>query len=273
MLHPFFRVPESHPEILGHRGAAGTAPENTLEAFAEGLRRGADILESDIHLTQDGVPVLLHDPEVDRTTDGSGAVCDLHLEEIQKLDAGYRFTPEGSETCAFRGQGLQIPTLEQAFRRFPDARFNLELKAGSEYCASQVIKLVKALDRENRTLLTAGDASLMDQLVASAKEQNASPAFGACTRDAAAFARSAAQNLAPPPIPMALQIPVGFGGQVLVTDALIAHAHAHQVQVHVWTINEEEEMARLLDMGVDGLVTDFPGRMNELLQRRHDARP
>ena len=273
MSHPFFHVPQNRPEILGHRGAAGTAPENTLEAFAEGLRRGADILESDVHLSRDGVPVLLHDPEVDRTSDGTGAVCDLKLEEIQKMDAGYRFTREGSETFAFRGQGLKIPTLEEAFRRFPDARFNLELKAGGELCARQVIELVKALDREDRTLLTAGDNSMMDQIVACARAQNVSPAFGASARDAGAFARSAAQNLAPPPIPMALQVPVGFGGQVLVTDALIAHAHAHQVHVHVWTINEEEEMTRLLDMGVDGLVTDFPGRMKELLQRRHDARP
>jgi glycerophosphoryl diester phosphodiesterase len=272
MSHPFFRVPQSRPQILGHRGAAGTAPENTLEGFAEGLRRGADILESDVHLSRDGVPVLLHDPEVDRTSDGNGAVGDLKLEEIQKLDAGYRFALEGTETFVCRGQGLRIPTLEEAFRRFPDARFNLELKAGGELCARRVIELVKALDRENRTLLTAGDGSLMDQIVACAREQNVHPAFGASARDAGAFARSAAQRLAPPPTPMVLQIPVGFGDHVLVTDALIAHAHAHQVHVHVWTINEEKEMMRLLDMGVDGLVTDFPGRMKELLQRRHDAR-
>ncbi len=273
MTHPFFPAPESRPEILGHRGAAGTAPENTLEAFAEGLSRGADILESDVHLSQDGVPVLLHDPDVDRTTNGRGAVCDLNLEDIQALDAGYRFAPQHPKTFSFRGQGLKIPTLEEAFRRFPGARFNLELKTGGVLCAEQVVNLVKALDRENRTLLTAGDDSLMDQIVASAREQNVNPAFGACTRDAAAFARSAAQSLPPPPIPMVLQIPAAFGGQNLVTDALIAHAHAHQVQIHVWTINEEEEMTRLLDMGVDGLVTDFPGRMKELLQRRHDARP
>lgn len=272
MPHPFFESPAtSRPLILGHRGAAGTTPENTLTSFEQGLRDGADVLESDVHLTRDGVPVLLHDASVDRTTEATGLVASLTLAEIRELDAAHRFSPDGSHDFPYRNKGVTIPTLEQAFRRFPTARFNLELKTGGAAVAERVVELVQQLDREDRTLLTAGEDDLMDQLVAAAHARNASPAFGACTRDAAGFARSAADATPPPPTPMALQIPAEFGGQPLITPELVQHAHTHGVQVHAWTINEPDEMTRLLDLGVDGLVTDFPARMRDLLERRHHA--
>ena len=271
MPHPFFGSPEQRPLILGHRGAAGTTPENTLVSFECGLESGAHILESDVHLSRDGVPILLHDPEVDRTSDGRGSVADLDLAAIQALDAGYRFSPDEGKSFPYRAKGLTIPTLEEAFRRFPGARFNLELKTGGPLVAERVVGLVKDLGRANRTLLTAGDDALMDEIVATAQAQGTDPALGACTRDAADFARAAAAGTPPPAIPMALQIPAAFAGRSLITPQLIAHAHAHDVQIHAWTINEEEEMTRLLDLGVDGLVTDLPARMRDLLRQRTHA--
>ena len=112
MPHPFFGSPEQRPLILGHRGAAGATPENTLVSFECGLESGAHILESDVHLSRDGVPILLHDPEVDRTSDGSGSVADLDLAAIQALDAGYRFSPDEGESFPYRAKGLTIPTLQ-----------------------------------------------------------------------------------------------------------------------------------------------------------------
>ena len=125
MTHPYFDLPR--PVVIGHRGCAGEVPENTLASFEAGLAAGAAILESDVHVSRDGVPVLIHDDVVDRVTDGSGPVADLDLAELSRLDAGHRFERDGRHP--FRGRGLRIPTLEQALRTFPAARFNLELNA------------------------------------------------------------------------------------------------------------------------------------------------
>ncbi|MFP8870024.1 MAG: glycerophosphodiester phosphodiesterase family protein, partial [Myxococcota bacterium] len=107
MPHPFFDV--STPVIIGHRGAADTAPENTLVSFERAVQIGAEVLESDIHATRDGVPVLLHDPNVDRTTNGTGLVSDLTLDELRQLDAGHHFAGPEHEASGnpfpFRDQG------------------------------------------------------------------------------------------------------------------------------------------------------------------------
>jgi glycerophosphoryl diester phosphodiesterase len=263
--HPYFALPT--PLVLGHRGAAGEAPENTLFSFERGLERGAHILESDVHVTRDGVPVLCHDPSVGRTTDGAGDIADLDWEELRRLDAGYRFSPDGA-AFPYRGAGLRIPSLEEAFRAFPDARFNLELKIDRAGLVERVVELVQRLDREAATLLTAGEDAIMEAIRECVRRRGAGPALGASTGDVLAFVRSAVEGKAPESEAMALQIPEEFGGRTLVTPELVGHAHAYGVQVHVWTVNEEADMERLLDRGVDGIVTDLPGRLAQLLARR-----
>lgn len=263
--HPFFAV--SNPVIIGHRGAAGSAPENTLDAFAKGLELGATILESDIQATRDGVPVLIHDNSVDRTTDGSGAVAELSLDELRELDAGHLFSMDRGENFPKRGQGVRIPTLEEAFATFPEARFNLEIKANPESLVARVIELVEKFARAERTLLTAGENPIMLELREERRKRSGDFAIGASTADVLSVVKAALANGPPPEDVMALQIPEAFGGRPLVTAELIAFAHRRGIAVHVWTINEPSEMSRLLDLGVDGLVTDHPERMAELLDR------
>lgn len=265
MPHSFFEV--SNPVIIGHRGAAGTAPENTLVSFARALEVGAEILESDIHATRDGVPVLLHDPNVDRTTTGVGIVSDLTLEELRELDAGHHFDSSPNESFPFRNQGVRVPTLEEAFEAFPDARFNLEIKANPPQLVGRVIELVDKFARHERTLLTAGENPIMLELREERKRRGASFAIGASTADVLLVVKAAVAKEAAPEDVMALQIPTDFGGRPLVTEELIHFAHEHDIAVHVWTINEPDEMRRLLDMGADGLVTDHPERMAALLDR------
>lgn len=278
-LHPYFdagqigqigqsRGQPANPLVLGHRGAAGEAPENTLFSFELALKQRADILETDVHLTRDDVPVLCHDPELDRTTDASGAIGERTLEELSQLDAAYHFSRDGGASFPLRGQGIRIPTLEQAFAALPQASFNLELKQGGESLARQAVQLVAAFGRADRTLLTAADETLMDPLKAEISASENKPALGASTLDVVRFVHAAVEGEPPPQGPQALQIPCEFGGNPLVTPQLIAHAHAYGVQVHVWTIDDEAEMHRLLDLGVDGLVTNFPARMRALLARR-----
>jgi len=269
MRHPYFALPT--PLVIGHRGCAGEAPENTLVAFERGLAAGAAILETDVHLTRDGVPVLMHDAEVDRVTDGAGPVCDFALEELRCLDAGHRFSPDGGKTHPFRGQGLRIPTFEEALKAFPGERFNLELKADRPEIVEATVDAVVRNGRESLTLLTAGDDDLMARMRSHIASRNVPVAQGASVADILDVVRTAQDGSAPTTPSMALQIPAEFGGRPLVTRELVDHAHAHAIQVHVWTINTAEEMAAMPVLGVDGIVTDFPGHLTELIERRRAA--
>lgn len=265
MPHPYFDLPR--PMILGHRGAAGVAPENTLFAFARGLALGAQIVESDVHVTRDGVPMLIHDPQVDRTTDGRGLLASLDLAAVQQLDAGHRFASEDGASFPFRGQGLRVPTLRETFDAHPDVRFNLEIKAAGREFIRRVVELVLEFEREDRTLLVAGEDAIQRELRAVLAETGARPALGASLSDILDVVRAASEGRAPTTDSMALQIPAEFAGKPLVTRELVEHCHRHDLLVHVWTINEPSEMHRLLDLGVDGLVTDRPDRMAELVAR------
>jgi glycerophosphoryl diester phosphodiesterase len=267
--HPYFDLPT--PIAIGHRGCAGEAPENTLPSFELGLAAGAAILETDVHLTRDGVPVLLHDPEVDRVTDGSGSVCELTLDELLRLRAGHRFSPDDGKTFPFRDRELPIPTLEEGLKAFPGARFNVELKAERPGAVEATVDVVVRNGRESLTLLTAGEPGLMERLRRHIAEREVPVAQGASSADVVDVVRSARDGSPPGTKAMALQIPLEFAGQRLVTRELIDHAHAHDIQIHVWTINCVEVMKELLDLGVDGIVSDFPGRLANLIERRRRA--
>jgi glycerophosphoryl diester phosphodiesterase len=268
VLHPYFAL--ATPIVIGHRGCAAEVPENTLASFRAGLEAGAGILESDVHLTRDGIPVLIHDDEVGRVSDGSGRVAEHTLAELKRLDAGYRFRGAGDRGHPYRGRGLRIPSLEEAFEAFPDARFNLELKEDLPGIVERTVELLAGGGRETRTLLTAADDALMAKLHRRLDAEGVSAARGASAGDVVAFVRAAVEGAAPAPGPMALQVPASFGGRDLVTPEFVSHAHAHELQVHVWTIDEPEEMNRLLDLGVDGIVTNHPARLARLIESRGD---
>jgi glycerophosphoryl diester phosphodiesterase len=268
--HPFFDLPT--PIAIGHRGSSGEAPENTLPAFARALEQGAAILETDVHATRDGVVVVYHDERVERTTDGAGAIAELSFAELRALDAGHRFSPDGGRSFPYRGSGLRIATFAEALEAFPGARFNVEIKRDDPVLVDGTIRAVAEAGRAERTLLTAGDDAAMRRLRRRLDETGLAPAVGASAGEVVRFVQAAVLGGEPPPEPMALQIPPAFGGQPLVTAPLVAFAHVHDVQVHVWTVNDEAEMHRLLDLGVDGIVSDFPSRVRAVAEARRRAR-
>ncbi len=258
MRHPFFELP--HPIVIGHRGAAGEYPENTLLSFERALDQGAAILESDVHLSRDGVPILLHDATLERVCGAPGAACDRTWQALCELDAGAGFrAPAGEQP--FLGRGVRIASLEQAFERFPAARFNLEIKCAGESVLRETLRLIERFERADRTLLTAGEDEIMHGLRGAVASSRVRPALGASLSEILAVIASALRGDPMPEGVMALQIPAEFAGKPLVTRALVDHAHANGVEVHVWTINEPAEIDALLRLGVDGIVTDFPGRM------------
>ncbi len=263
-LHPFLDL--DRPIVIGHRGSAGTRPENTLISFEAALEDGAQVLESDIHLSRDGIPILLHDPDLDRTTGEHGPASRRTIEELRRLDAA-RFFEDETGRHPYRNQGVGIPTLEEAFERFPEARFNLEIKCPGEVGIRATLDLIERFDRADRTLLAAGEDSIMRDLRRALAERSITPATGASLAEIIGVVRSALEGAGMPPGVMALQIPPDFAGRPLATPSLVEHAHAHGVQVHVWTIDDLREIETLLDIGVDGIITDHPGRMSDWLSR------
>ena len=272
-MHPFFDLP--HPIVFGHRGASGELPENTLPAFRRALAQGADVIETDVHQSRDGQVVIAHDADLARTTGRAGQIAELDLAQIQARDAGYAFGLGAGHP--FRGHGLRVPTLREAFEALPGARFNIEIKRCAPALVAATLDLVAEFGRAERTLLAAGEDDTMALLRAEISRRaglaqraqqapRAHPALGAATGEVLAALRAMQSGAAPPPGPMALQIPPEFAGQPLVTAELIAFAHAHRLEVHVWTVNDESEMQRLLALGVDGLMSDFPARLRAIVQ-------
>ena len=254
------------PRIFGHRGAAGTAPENTLPSFALAATLGATYLELDVRATRDGIPVVLHDATLDRTTDGSGPVAAHTWTQVAGLDAGYRFTTDG-EWFPYRGQGVRLPTLESVLRGFPDRHFNIEIKQAQPPIVEAVIDLVERTDTAGRVLLAAEEDSIMQAIRGTVGQHMAT---GISSAEASAFfgrlAQEDWQGYQPPG--QALQIPATYQGIELVTPASVAAAHRFGVEVHVWTINDSAEIERLFDLGVDGIMSDLPGLVSEAVSRR-----
>lgn len=266
MRHPFFAL--ERPLVIAHRGASGELPENTLPAFERAAEQGAVILETDVHRSRDGFVVLSHDPAVERMTGGSGAVEELTLEELRALDAGHRFSPDGGRSFPERGRGHRIPRLSEALEHFPRMRFNVELKRTDAKLVDATLAVIRAAGADERTLLAAGEDATMRLLRERLEASGLRPAMGASTGDVLGFLRALESGGEPPTEPMALQVPPSFGGRELVSRELVDFAHRFDVQVHVWTVNEPDEMRRLLDLGVDGLMSDFPGRLRQVVDER-----
>lgn len=241
--------------MFAHRGASGRLPENTLEAFRAGLDDGAERLELDVHATADGHVVVLHDPTLERTTDGRGAIRDTSLAALGRLDAGFRFTAvDGSQPA--RAKGIRVPTLAELLEACPGVPLNIEIKQEEPAIEDAVLAVLDRYDARTATLLAAEEATIMTRIRAAAPDMLTS----ASAAEAADFVfRVREGRLAGfrPPF-VALQVPPEYGGVAVVTPELVAAAHALEVEVHVWTINERAEMDRLLNLGVDAIMTDVP---------------
>lgn len=253
------------PRLFAHRGGARIAPENTLEAFAAGLAAGADRLEMDVHATRDGHVVVLHDPTLDRTTDGSGAVRDLTLTELLRCDAGARF-PGPAGDFPFRGRGVRVPTLAAVLETFPGVPLNIEIKQDQPAIEGEVLRVLDRYDARADVLLAAEEARIMARIRAAAPDMLTGFSAADVGELVAAWRSGTYDSYRPPGV--ALQIPPSFGDVTLVTADSVASAHHLGLEVHVWTIDDPAEMARLLDLGVDGLMTDVPPLAARLLRER-----
>lgn len=258
--HPFFAL--DRPLVIAHQGGAGLWPSNTMLAFEQAIALGVDVLELDIHSTADGVLVVMHDATVDRTTDGFGRIHDYTLAQLQQLDAAYDWPYEG-ESRPYRGQGVIVPTLESLLLAFPQMRLNIEIKQAVPSIVQPFCQMLRTYEMTGRVLVASFHPDTMlefrqacPEVATSATESEIRPFFMLNTARLGAIYQAPAG---------AFQVPEYSGNLHVVTPHFVAGAHAHNVQVHVWTVNEADDMRHLLEQGIDGIITDFPDRLLAIL--------
>jgi glycerophosphoryl diester phosphodiesterase len=250
--------------VFAHRGGGGRWPQNTLYAFNQAAKLGVDALETDIHTTADGVIVVCHDPTVDETTNGHGQIHGMTLAQLKQLDAGYRWTADGGQTFPFRGQGITIPTFEETAAAFPNLRINVDIKQNAPSIVEPFVQLLRRLGCQERVMV----GSFHDRELRLFRRICPEVGTSAGVEETRLFYFTSLAGLTGllRPAYRAFQVPEYAGRIHLVTPAFIRAAHARGIEVHVWTVDEEADMRRLIEWGVDGLVTDYPDRLMELLK-------
>ena len=259
--HPYFD--DERPLVIAHRGGNGLWPENTLYAFRQAVEMGVDVLEMDVRETADGALVVIHNEKVDMTTDGQGRVEELRLSELQSLDAGHKWTNDDGETYPFREQGIRIPTLAEVLEAFPETRMVIEIKSSSPLAESAFCQTVTKYSRENQIVVASFHDSVMETF---RKECPLFPTASA-PEEVRSFLMWDLVYLGKLFHPKAelFGVPESLGSLEIVTPRFVSQAHRLNTRVQVWTVNDVEEMKRLLDMGVDGIMTDYPDRLMNLL--------
>ena len=249
-----------HPIRLAHRGSRVLWPENTMFAFAGAVEElGYHYLELDVRLTADRVPVVFHDATLERTTSGTGKIADYTLDDLQSIDAAYHFDP--AHDYPMRGTGISISPLEELYRTWPEVRLNIDLKApGEEWAVAEVIR---AADAEHRSLI----GSFYDRRIARFRRitqgqvaVSAGPTAAAAMWSASRGGRTTRRRV------QAYQLPFDYRG-FKIDEKLVDSIHRAGAHLHLWTVNDPDDMRRFLDMGVDGIVTDRPDVLNDVLSR------
>jgi len=259
---------------IAHRGGRLIRPEHTLEAYAKALEDGADVLELDLAATSDGVIVALHDATVDRTTDGSGPVKEMTLEEVKMLDAGYDFSPDGGETFPFRGMGLTIPTLQEVLEAFPDVPYVIEIKQAEPSIVDDFVAIVREAGVIDQINGASFDDDVLEELRAAAPEMATS--FSENEVAEFFFESLKPEGVDPSYVAPAefLQVPPRRGELVVVHEDFVPAAHSLGLKVHVWTINQEDDMRTLIeDFGVDGVMTDDPPTLSRVIEETSTGLP
>lgn len=263
--HVFFsQLPRDRPLVIAHRGGALLWPENTIVSFGGAVELGADVLEMDVFQTSDGVPVVLHDTTVDRTTDGTGHVNSFTLDELKRLDAGYRFSPVDSEAHPYRGEGLTIPTLREVFEAFPGEHMVVEVKENDAALADAVVALVREFNRADRTLLASFHHDMLVHFRSVAPEA----ATHGSERELIPFLVKSWLLLGGTSSPAyeAVFVPQRTGPIPVTTRRFIGAARRRNLFVAAWTINDPDDMRALVDRGINGLITDRPDLALEIVR-------
>ncbi|KPK14661.1 MAG: hypothetical protein AMJ62_12430 [Myxococcales bacterium SG8_38] len=254
---------------IAHRGGRDIRPEHTIVAYDQALVDGADVLELDVHETSDGVLVVMHDDAVDRTTDCTGPIKEMTFAALRECDAGYEFTTDGGATYPFRDMGLVVPSLEEVFDRYPDAPFVIEIKQEAPSIVDHFVEVVREYGVEDRMIGAAFDDAVLLELRAAAPEiatslgESETTVFYLLSRDVLDPSyEPPGEFLQVPPTYNLEGVPVD-----VLHDGFVPRAHELDMFVHIWTINDEQEMRDLIELeGVDGIITDDPPLLTSVIE-------
>jgi glycerophosphoryl diester phosphodiesterase len=240
--------------VFAHRGGAGLAPENTIAAFDNGLALGADGLEIDVQLSSDGIPVVIHDHTLDRTADRGGPVHALTAGDLARVDAGHRFERDGG--FGYRGRGIGVPRLDTVLARYANTRIIIEMKGGQPELARAVARDVRAAGAVDRVCV----GSFYQQSITTLRAEAPEIATSASQPEARwTLHRSWIRWpwIGSRPY-VAFQVPEFAGRMRVVSPAFVRQVHREGQVLQVWVVNDEADIIRLLDWGVDGVISDRP---------------
>ncbi len=266
--HPYYAKDLNYPLVIAHQGGDGIWPGDTLFAFEKAVEVGADVLEMDAHITKDGEIVLMHDERVDRTTNGNGLIEDLTLAELSKLDAAYQWSNDGGKTFPYRGKGIQMTTLKELFEKFPEKRFLIEIKLTENPIHKPLCDLIHKHNMQDKVIV----ASFHDDAMALFRQKCPGIASSASKGEVLPFVLLGKIFFSGwlSPEYQSLQIPYetseSYGIPVL-TQRFIREAHAKNIQVEPWTVDDPSLIKQYIDWGVDGIITDRPDIMLQILGR------
>lgn len=237
------------PLAFAHRGGAADGVENSMAAFSSAIDLGYSYLETDAHVTADGVVVAFHDDELDRVTDASGVVGDLPWAAVREARIG------GREA---------IPTMEELLAAWPDVRVNIDAK--HDAVVEPLADMIRKVGATDRVCL----GSFSDRRVKQLRRLLPEAATGVGSRGVARLRAGKAGGIGSGPAGDCAQVPPRAGRVPLVTRRFVEYVHARGLHVHVWTIDDADEMTELLDLGVDGIMTDRPSVLRDVLQARDE---
>ncbi len=251
------------PLAFAHRGGSKERPENTMESLTAAVELGYLHLETDTQMTRDGVLLAFHDETLDRVTDLHGPVSEHTLAEVRRADAGYSFSLDGGRTHPFRGRGVTVPTLEEVLLAFPATRFNIDAK--QERVVAPLAALIHRLGADDRICI----GSFRDARLRRFRRLSRGRICTSMGRTSIIAARLTSLAGRMPALGAdCVQVPTAQWGVRIVDRGFVQAAHRGGLQVHVWTIDDRPTMERLLDLGVDGIMSDRPTLLREVLQAR-----
>lgn len=251
--------------VIAHRGGRGIGPESTLYTFQRAVDMGVDVLEMDVHSTKDGQLVILHDATLNRTTNAIGRANEYTLAELKKLDAAYRWSPTNIRAYPLRNKNITIPALNEVFKTFPETRLNIEIKESNQDVVPSLCRLIRDYNMTKKVMVASFDAGVLKEFRTMCPEV----ATSAGASEATYFYVLQKLHLEATYSPRvkALQVPESYGDLNVVNRRFIEAAHSRNLRVHVWTVNDVTSMKRLLALGVDGIMTDYPDRLIGLLNK------
>jgi glycerophosphoryl diester phosphodiesterase len=255
------------PLVIAHQGGDGIWPGDTMYAFEKAVEIGADVLEMDAHITKDNQIVLMHDEKVDRTTNGKGLIEDLTVAELKQLDAAYQWSNDGDKTFPFRGQGIQVATLEELFQKFPQMRYVIEIKLTENPIDKPLCDLIRKHNLQNKVVIASFHDEAMQNFRTTCPEVATSASRGEVTKFVllgkvflSGLVAPQYQSIQPPYDPSeSMNIPI-------MTRRFIREAHAKNVAVEPWTVDDPALMKQYIEWGVDGIMTDRPDLMMKVLK-------